>query len=117
MDIKVTQSDWDLSKLPAWLAAYREACADPEPDPNFMPLLWQKIEARQSFAFAVQRVARAFVTVAAAICILMSVALVVSRRQHPLVASSTYVEMLAAEQVPEGLDIADVHGDSPGEAY
>jgi hypothetical protein len=118
LNSEATQSDWDNGKLPALLAAYREACPDPDPDPNFMPSLWQKIEARQTLAFTVQRVARAFLTVAAAICILLSVALVTARSHHPMLASGTYVEMLAAEQAPEGFDIADLgHSDNSGEAY
>jgi hypothetical protein len=103
----------DSDRLDALWASYREACPDPEPDPNFMPRLWQRIESRQTFALSIGHLARVFVTVAAAICVLMTVALI-SARPHHLTGfdSGTYVEMLAAEQAPEGLDLSDVtHGE------
>ncbi len=114
-----TRSERDYDKLAALLAAYREACPDPEPDPNFMPLLWQKIEARQTFTRSVRRMARAFVTVAVAICVLMTVALVTVRSHRSSgFYSGTYLEMLAAEQAPEGMDVAELgRSDTPGENY
>lgn len=109
-----TQFESNHDRLAAVLAAYREACPDPEPDPNFMPLLWQKIEARQTFAQSIQRIARAFVTVAVAICVLMTVVLVSARSPHSVFNSGSYVEMLAAEQAPEGMEELG-HIDTPGE--
>ena len=38
------------------LRDYREACPEVEPGANFMPGLWQKIEARQTVPFAMRRV-------------------------------------------------------------
>jgi hypothetical protein len=99
-----TQSD----RLAGLLAAYRQACPDPEPGANFMPMLWQKIEARQTFALSVRRMARAFVTAAVAICVLMAVMLVTMHSRPAGFYSTTYVEMLAAEQAPEGLGMADL---------
>ena len=37
-------------KLASLWAKYREACPDPDPSPEFMPELWQKIEARRQAA-------------------------------------------------------------------
>ena len=38
----------DDQRLDALFRAYREACPAPEPSANFMPNLWQRIEARQT---------------------------------------------------------------------
>lgn len=105
-----TQSFRDEGRLSALFAAYREACPDPEPSANFMPLLWQKIEARQTFAVTVQRFAQAFLTVAAAICILMTVIMVSTRSGSTGFYAASYVETLAAEQTPEALDLMHVEG-------
>ncbi len=35
------------AQLDALFQAYLEACPAPEPSANFMPQLWQRIEARQ----------------------------------------------------------------------
>ncbi len=81
----------ELSDL---FAAYREACPDPEPSPDFMPQLWRKIEARRSFARGVKRLAQGFITAAAAASLVMGVYLAKPAPQTP----PTYLEMLAASQ-------------------
>lgn len=87
----------DLNKrLDALLAAYRAACPGPEPGPEFMPRLWEKIEARRSVAFSIRHWTRAFVTAAAAICLLLGL-LTVSSPGPPSADASTYVEKLAAD--------------------
>ena len=62
MDQMRTRDD----QLDALFRAYREACTTPEPGPNFMPQLWQRIESRQTFAFSFKRMANALVTAAMA---------------------------------------------------
>ena len=83
-------------RLDALLAAYRAACPDPEPGPEFMPRLWEKIEARRTVAFSIRRWTRAFVTAAAAICLLLGLLTVSSPGPLPADAS-TYVETLAVD--------------------
>ncbi|MDX2154526.1 MAG: hypothetical protein SFV54_27540 [Bryobacteraceae bacterium] len=61
--------------LDGLFAAYREATPDPEPSPEFMPGLWQKIEARRSPTVYWRRWANVFVTGALAASVLLSVAL------------------------------------------
>jgi len=39
-------------RLDALFRTYREAFPDPDPSRNFMPNLWQRIEARQTFTFS-----------------------------------------------------------------
>ena len=81
-------------RLEALFRAYREACIPPEPGANFMPQLWQKIEARQTFSFFFGRVARGFVTAAVAATLGMAVYLASPR--YPAIYTSTYVDVLAA---------------------
>src|SRR5512147_378290 len=75
------------------LAAYREACPAPEPSANFMPQLWQKIEARRSVSHSFSRLTQAFVTAAAAICLLLTILQTNFTTTSPFYAQ-TYVEAL-----------------------
>ena len=79
-------------RLDALFAAYRTACPDPDASPNFMPNLWQRIEARQRFTFSFRHMAQAFVTAALALCIALGVYLAMP---HNNLSSYSYVEALA----------------------
>ena len=81
-------------RLDALFRAYGEACIAPEPSANFMPQLWQKIEARQTFSFFFGRVARGFVTAAVAATLGMAVYLTVPH--HSSVYTNTYIDVLSA---------------------
>ena len=59
-------------ELIALLGQYREALPDREANPDFMPKLWARIDAKRSTAFCIRRLTRIFVTSAAALCIVMS---------------------------------------------
>jgi hypothetical protein len=85
-------------RLDALLAAYRNACPDPEPSPDFMPGLWRKIEAQRAFAFTWRRLAQGIVTAAALASLAMGVYL---KGVSP--APPTYLETLAASQAPDSL--------------
>ena len=50
---------------------YRNACPDVDASANFMPLLWQKIEARHSFWSVFQNLARAGMAGCAALALLL----------------------------------------------
>lgn len=82
--------------------AYRNAAIQPEPGRDFMPGMWARIEQRQKVTYSFRRLASGFVTAAAALCLLMSVALW-SPTQSVLTAE-TYVEVLADDAVDSGLD-------------
>jgi hypothetical protein len=88
-------------RLQALLAAYRETYPDPEPGPDFMPQLWQKIDASRSFTFSLRRLARGIITAAAAAALLMGVILT-QREANP---SPSYLELLAAGHAHN--DLAD----------
>ena len=81
-------------ELDTLFSAYRLACPDPEPSPNFMPELWQKIEASRSISYSFKRLTQAFVTAAAAICLVL-VILQTTLRTQPTFYTQTYVEALA----------------------
>lgn len=87
----------ELDKL---FTAYREACPAPEPSPNFMPRLWEKIEARRSVSYNFGRLTRAFLTAAAAICLLLVVLQTTSRTQ-PAFYTQSYIEALAEASAAE----------------
>jgi hypothetical protein len=87
--------------LPELFAAYREACPDPESGENFMPQLWQKIEARRAFSFRLKRLARGIITAAALACLTMGFFLATAGHSTP----PTYLELLAAGQSHD--DLAD----------
>ena len=79
--------------LQGLFAAYREACPDPEPGRDFMPRLWQKIEARRAFSSRLKRLAKGVITAAAAAALAMALLLAPQHRATP-----SYLELLAAGQ-------------------
>jgi len=83
----------DDERLDALFRAYRDACPTPEPSANFMPNLWQRIESRQNFTFSFQRMAKAFVTAAVAVSILLGVYMSIPRSNSSY--SQSYLEALA----------------------
>src|SRR5215472_5225650 len=83
-------------KLDALFRAFA-ACPTPEPSANFMPTLWQKIEARQTFTFSFSRMANAFAAAAVALTLALSVYMYVPKPNAP-VPSQTYLDALAEAQ-------------------
>jgi hypothetical protein len=82
--------------LDALFRAYRKACPAPEPSPEFMPKLWSRIEARQSFTFSFRRMANAFLTAAVAASLALGVYTAIPHRAAPNPSSyASYVEALA----------------------
>ncbi|MGE5488798.1 MAG: hypothetical protein ACM3ZB_13360 [bacterium] len=84
-------------RLTELFTAYREALPDPDASVNFMPRLWEKIEARENQTVGFRRMARALITAAAAASMLMG-AWVVS---HPVTSpfyTNSYMELLAASE-------------------
>jgi hypothetical protein len=80
-------------KLDALFRAFAQ-CPTPDPSANFMPTLWQKIEARQTFTFSFRRIAHAFAAAAAALTVALSIYMYVPRTNAP-VPSQTYLDVLA----------------------
>lgn len=96
----------DDSGLDDLFQRYRTSCPDVEPSANFMPGLWQKIEARHNFWFVFQRLARTAMTASAALCLLLLLLNIVWAPKAFLPASS-YVDSLVAEQTAEKTDFTE----------
>jgi hypothetical protein len=91
-----SQSD-DL-QLNEFFRTYREACPDVEPSTNFMPNLWQRIDARQNFWFVFQRFARTASAACGALCLLLLALNLYTSRQF---IASSYTDALMAEHTAE----------------
>ena len=102
MDHQDSQAGSNEARLDALFTAYREACPDREPGADFMPQLWQKIEARDRFSTVFGRVARNLVTAALALSVLLGLAVSLSSRVTPL-PSESYVEVLAEDHARQSL--------------
>jgi hypothetical protein len=87
----------DERSLDELFQRYRHACPDVDPDPNFMPVLWQKIEARHGFWFTFVRFGRGALTASAAMCLLL---LVLNWWSSPQVMAS-YTDAILAETSAE----------------
>ena len=92
-------------RLDALFRAYKAACPVPEASANFMPELWRKIEARQTYTFSLRRMASAFVTAAVALTIALGVYMSVPHA-NPY-APQTYIEALAEANPLDTPDIVD----------
>jgi hypothetical protein len=91
-------------KLDALFRSYRDACPDPEVSANFMPMLWARIDSRQTFLFSFRRMANAFVTAAVALSIALGVYMSIPR-STPGSTPETYVEALADANPLDNPDI------------
>lgn len=108
----MTDEDFRLNAL---LADYRAACPEVEPGPNFMPGIWQGIEARRSFWFVFQREARAMVTGCAAIFVILLALNVFSGMQNRA-TPPTYADALMADHTVEQTYYAEaIRGGTPAE--
>ncbi len=95
------------TRLDALFQAYRAACPDVEPGPDFMPRLWQSIETRRGMPALFGRWARNLATAALALSTLLGLAVTISGSRGQLPAES-YVEVLAEEHNSSNLDFEPV---------
>jgi hypothetical protein len=82
-------------RLDALFRAYHVACEPREVSVNFMPELWQKIEKVQNATFSFRRIAKSFVTAAAALSLVLALVSFFPP-QNSRAYNITYVEALAA---------------------
>ena len=107
----MTNNETELERL---FQNYRAACPDVEPGANFMPILWQKIEARQSFWSVFGRFGKLVSTVSAALCLLLLVLnLLSSPAAHSI--APTYADALMADHTAEQTDYAEAIRSNPPE--
>jgi hypothetical protein len=108
--------------LDSLFQAYYSACEPGPVSPNFMPELWQKIERTQSATFSFQRIAKGFVTAAAALSLALGVVGFLPTRLTAPTYNATYVDALAAHNdalvhTSDTFDYVDLtHIDSPEDA-
>lgn len=93
----MTNDDSGLNNL---FERYRSACTEIEASVNFMPSIWQKIEARHSFRFVFQRLARPLMAGSAALVLLLLILNLVSG-QHTRLTAPSYVDALLADHTAE----------------
>jgi hypothetical protein len=96
------------ARLDRVFRAYRDACPDPDPGANFMPMVWDRIERTRSTSIGFRRIAQAFVTAAFALSLLMAL-LAVAPREQPSASSRSYIEVLA-----EHHDTGDIEDSESG---
>ena len=93
-------------RLDALWVKYREATPDPETSPNFMPQLWQKIEARRVETTSVfRRLAQICVMATVALALIMGVVSLPATHNDDVFYSGTYVDALAAEHSNDYVDV------------
>jgi hypothetical protein len=93
-------------RLDALWVEYREAMPDADSGPNFMPQLWQKIEARRVETTSVfRRLAQICVMASLALALVMSVVLIPRGTNDEVFYSGTYVDALAAEHSNDYVDV------------
>jgi len=97
--------DHELQRL---FEAYRAACPEVEPSRNFMPVLWQKIEARReaSIPFA-RRLAQGFAALAATASLGLVLLMVISPPET-MGTSISYVEALADAHASDAYVLQDI---------
>lgn len=85
-------------RLDALWVAYRDATPDPDAGPNFMPQLWQKIEARRVETTSVfRRLAQICVMASVALALVIGAVLIPHGSNDEVFYTGTYVDILAAE--------------------
>jgi hypothetical protein len=90
----------DEAGFDALLESYRDACPDVEPSVNFMPGVWQEIEARRGFWLVFLREARTALTACAAVCLLLLILNFITG-SSARVTVPTYADALMAEHSAE----------------
>jgi anti-sigma-K factor RskA len=83
--------------LHSLLAEYRDACPDPEPSAQFMPQLWQRIEASRNstVSLLLRRWAEVWLVATVAMAIVTG-ALLIPSYQNQQTYQASYLDLLAA---------------------
>ena len=104
-----SRTDSMKERLDALLRAYRDAVPDQEPGAQFMPRLWERIEAQRSASLSFRHLAQRFVTACAAICLFLGVLLIVPSAPPSVFSTGTYLDVLIADLGPERSAYAEVY--------
>lgn len=93
----------DEERLDALFQEFAKACPDRDPSANFMPKLWQQIEARQTYTFSLRRMANTLVTAAVALSIVLGVYMAFPKTNA--YTGQSYIEALADANALDAPDI------------
>jgi hypothetical protein len=100
------EQDFGNPKLDALWSEYRGLMPDPEPSADFMPNLWQKIEAQRVEPLSIlKRFAKIYVLATVAVILVFAVSL--SRIQYEPNISTNYVDALDAAHAGDYVEVAD----------
>jgi hypothetical protein len=83
--------------------AYGQSFADMDAGSGFMPGVWEKIEARRSFAFRVRHLARAFLGATAVLFTLMAGFLVLVENRAAPDPHESYLDSLASAHATDSM--------------
>jgi hypothetical protein len=100
----MTPSDHELNRL---LARYAQSVSEPEAGANFMPGVWQRIEAKRGVSFKLAAYARVLAMGAASLCLAAGLFELSTARPDSF-SSSRYVDVLDDDDAAETLAFADV---------
>jgi hypothetical protein len=90
--------------------AYRQSFADVDASSGFVPGVWEKIEARRSFAFRLRHLARTFLGASAVLFTLMAGIFVLENRTSPDPHES-YIDTLASAHASDSM-IEAIHAET-----
>ena len=90
-------------ELDALFRAYRDSFADVDAGSGFMPGVWDKIEARRSFAFRVRHLTRAFLGATAVLCSLMAGIFFLADNRSAPDPHETYLDSLASTHASDSM--------------
>jgi cell division FtsZ-interacting protein ZapD len=93
------EKDHFPAEIETLLAAYRSSLPETDASVDFMPKLWERIEGQQRVTYSFRKFASGFVTVAAAMCLMLSVAVQSSQSHMTTARSGSYVDVLADDTV------------------
>ncbi len=91
------------SELDELFRAYRQSFADVDAGSGFMPGVWEKIEARRSFAFRVRHFARAFLGASAVLFTLMAGLFVLGENRPAAEPQESYLDALASAHAADSM--------------
>jgi hypothetical protein len=90
----------DLDRL---FERYARACPETEAGANFMPALWQRIDARRGFSFKLASYARILAMSAASLCLAAGIFEISSYGPKQQLASKHFVDVLDDDDDSEAL--------------
>jgi hypothetical protein len=82
---------------------YSQACPDVEPGANFMPAIWQRIDAKRGFSFKLAAYARVLAMSAASLCLAAGLFEISAYGPAQQLASRTFVDVLDDDDDAEAI--------------